>query len=304
MSRTWLSASGLSLCVGSLLSWIPGAMAQEDTASAAPVAPDRIGAASALVELLEESEQAQLMRDFNDPERHGWSFFPARRTSLRIGDLDDEERGALVDFLEVALGENGLKRVREVRTVEPVTDRGGGVVTGPDEYHLTFFGPISSTEPWGWRLEGHHIALNQTLVGSKLLAVTPSFLGSAPVRNENGLEPLGREIRLARFCVEQLEGDVREQVMEEDVPREIVTGMNVDWEQPRGRALRSPNCPPPSGSCCGCSRARTPPSMPTTPFAPFSLRGMPPIRRRSITSGSARSRRRGRTAIVCRARSG
>ena len=170
MSRTWLSASGLSLCVGSLLSWIPGAMAQEDTASAAPVAPDRIGAASALVELLEESEQAQLMRDFNDPERHGWSFFPARRTSLRIGDLDDEERGALVDFLEVALGENGLKRVREVRTVEPVTDRGGGVVTGPDEY-LTFFGRLLDRAQ-GWRLRGHHIALNQTLVGSKLLIVT------------------------------------------------------------------------------------------------------------------------------------
>ena len=233
MPRTWSSASGPSLCVGAFLSCIPCAMAQEVASSAAPEAPDRIGAAFALVELLEESEQAQLMRDFNDPERHGWSFFPARRSSLRIGDLDDEERGALVDFLEVALGENGLNRVREVRAVEPITDRGGGVVTGPDECHLTFFGPISSSGPWGWRLEGHHIALNQTLVGSKLIAVTPSFLGSAPVRNEDGLEPLGREVRLARFSVEQLDGDLRDQVMEEDVPREIVTGMNVDWEQPR-----------------------------------------------------------------------
>ena len=91
MTRTCLSASGLSLCVGFLLSCVASAGAQEN-AKSAPAAPDRIGAASALVELLEESEHAQLMRDFNDPERHGWSFFPARRTSLRIGDLDDEER--------------------------------------------------------------------------------------------------------------------------------------------------------------------------------------------------------------------
>jgi len=138
--------------------------------------------ARAFLKTLEEDEQSALNRPFDHPERMRWSFFPAKRSGLRIGDLDQQERKALDAFLEVSLGERGLQKVRDVVHVEPVSDRGGGVVTGPGEYMLCFFGDVSNDGVWAWRLEGHHIALNQMLEGERVLAATPSFLGSAPVR--------------------------------------------------------------------------------------------------------------------------
>lgn len=208
-------------------------------------ATGRYQAAWNLLLLLEEDEAAAAKRSFNDPERIGWSFFPAKRNGLRVGDLDDEERARFDEFLLVALGEHGVEKVGEVRQVEPVTDRGGGVVTGPDEYHVTFFGPVSQEEPWGWRLEGHHIALNQTMRGDTVISSTPSFLGSFPLRGKDGLEPLRREITLARELVAMMREDVRTRAVDAEVPREVVTGMQATWDPPQRKGVPLADLSPP-----------------------------------------------------------
>lgn len=189
-------------------------------------------AAQAFLATLDPDELEAVSRNFADPSRHGWSFFPARREALRLGDLDEVERAALEDFLRTALSKDGIAKLEEVLLVEPVSDRGGGVVTGPEEYHITFFGPPSKSEPWAWRFEGHHVALNQTLAGGRVIAATPSFLGSSPLRDDDGVEPLRREVQAARRVVDMLDADARERVTIDQVPGEIVSGMAVSWQLP------------------------------------------------------------------------
>jgi hypothetical protein len=58
----------------------------------------------------------------------------------------------------------------------------------PLNYYLTIFGKPGTDEVWGWRFEGHHIALNFSSVRNAIESSTPSFFGSNP-----GVVPRGPE---------------------------------------------------------------------------------------------------------------
>ena len=63
----------------------------------------------------------------------------------------------------------------------------GGLLRDPENYSVTVFGaPDSTGAPWGWRLEGHHLSLNFTLVPGKPVAVTPAFFGANPAEVRSG----------------------------------------------------------------------------------------------------------------------
>ena len=49
-------------------------------------------------------------------------------------------------------------------------------------YFLTFFGQPQPDTTWGWRLVGHHLSLNVTVVDGDLLTATPFLLGAEPAR--------------------------------------------------------------------------------------------------------------------------
>lgn len=201
--------------------------------------PDRITEAQAFMAVLEDDERDLVIRDFDHPDRVGWSFFPVLRKGLHLRDLDDEERAALDAFLKTSLGEKGLEKVRDVIEVEPISDRGGGVRTGPGEYVIQFYGSITKDGLWAWRLEGHHIALNQMLQGDRVIASTPSFLGSAPMRSASGVEPLHREIDLATRLARGMEGEKKARVLQSMPPGEIVSGMIVEWTVPERTGITS-----------------------------------------------------------------
>ena len=46
-------------------------------------------------------------------------------------------------------------------------------------------GKPSDTEPWGWQLDGHHLIVNYFVLGDQVV-MTPTFMGSEPVRAESG----------------------------------------------------------------------------------------------------------------------
>jgi hypothetical protein len=52
---------------------------------------------------------------------------------------------------------------------------------GEDLYWLSIMGAPSSTEPWGWQWDGHHLIINYFVLGDQVV-VTPTFLGAEPVR--------------------------------------------------------------------------------------------------------------------------
>ena len=46
-------------------------------------------------------------------------------------------------------------------------------------------GEPSSTEPWGWQLDGHHAIINYFVLGDQVV-MTPLFVGSEPVTARTG----------------------------------------------------------------------------------------------------------------------
>jgi predicted nuclease of restriction endonuclease-like (RecB) superfamily len=46
-------------------------------------------------------------------------------------------------------------------------------------------GEPSATDPWGWQLDGHHVNINYFVVGDQVV-MTPTFMGSEPIRAESG----------------------------------------------------------------------------------------------------------------------
>lgn len=53
-------------------------------------------------------------------------------------------------------------------------------------YYLTMFGTPSFEEPWGWRVEGHHLSLNYAIVDGESVSPMPSFFGANPASVPSG----------------------------------------------------------------------------------------------------------------------
>ncbi len=98
----------------------------------------------------------------------------------------------------------------------------------PEAYYLTIFGEPSSSRTWGWRLEGHHVSLNATLVDGQELVTAPSFFGANPAEirqgPRTGLRVLSAEEDLARQFVASLdEGQRARAVIAAEAPSDILT---------------------------------------------------------------------------------
>ena len=52
----------------------------------------------------------------------------------------------------------------------------------PEGYFLTLFNQPQPDSHWGWRLVGHHLSLNFTIIGQDRMAVTPLLFGAEPGR--------------------------------------------------------------------------------------------------------------------------
>jgi hypothetical protein len=70
-----------------------------------------------------------------------------------------------------------------------------------EKYYFSIFGQPSESGTWGYRVEGHHVALNFTVVDGKVVG-SPAFFGANPaeVRQgpRKGLRALAKEEDLAR----------------------------------------------------------------------------------------------------------
>src|SRR5207248_10455949 len=53
-------------------------------------------------------------------------------------------------------------------------------------YYFSVFGKPGAGATWGWRVEGHHVALNFTIVNGQAVATAPEFLGANPATVADG----------------------------------------------------------------------------------------------------------------------
>jgi hypothetical protein len=160
-------------------------------------------AATAFLGALDPPGRTRASFPFADPERLNWHYIPRRRQGLPFKDMPAAARAAAHELMQSALSSDGYRKATTVILLEGVLRELEtlGFFRDPENYSVTIFGAPGSTAPWGWRLEGHHLSLNFTLVPARPVAVTPAFMGANPATvprgPRQGLRTLEQEQDLA-----------------------------------------------------------------------------------------------------------
>lgn len=185
------------------------------------------------LEALSPEQRTRAVFDFDDAERFAWFFVPREREGLPLLDMTKPQEALALEVLRTALSASGYEKVATIRKLDDVLrilENDDGNRRNPKKYYFSVFGTPGGDAPWGLRYEGHHASLHWTVVGGKIIASTPQFLGSNPAEVQEGpmqgtrvlgaIEDLGRE--LVRSLSEAQRAKA---VVSATAPRDIVSGI-------------------------------------------------------------------------------
>ena len=239
----WLVAVGL------VVAGVAGSMVAAERSSSTMA-----GAASKfLASLTPDQRQKAAFAFTNADERMHWHFIPTGpppmfpRNGLTIKEMSQAQRTLAHDLIKAGLSQRGyltassimdLETVlgaleAEQRAAAPQPPRGTPIVRDAERYFFAVFGTPSTHDTWGWRVEGHHVSLNFTIVNGTLVAGSPSFFGSNPAEvragPKKGLRILGAEEDLARALLASLDATQRAKaIIDAAAPGDMLTMANVN----------------------------------------------------------------------------
>jgi hypothetical protein len=175
--------------------------------------------------------------DGSDAERRRWFYTPTDHGGLTLHQQRPAQQQAAMRLVATGLSRPGYVTVATVLGLENVLDQAEGFVArfdrergrDPGLYYLRVFGAPGGAAPWGWRFGGHHVSLNNLVVGGEVVATTPCFLGAdpavSPLLGGATLRPLARVEDLARELVRSLRPRLAARaVLLDRAPSDLVTG--------------------------------------------------------------------------------
>jgi len=174
-------------------------------------------AAAGFLDSLDMPTRTRLSFPFESNEWRSW-FNPhvnAYRHGVMLEELSNAQRSRFLDLLRVTLSPRGYDQARDIMRLNQLLAE----VTGrPDDfgewpYFASFFGVPSVDAPWGFQLDGHHLAINCVAVGDEL-AMTPMFMGSEPC-----------EVRTGRFAGTRVLDD------EQRAGLDLIRSLDADQQQ-------------------------------------------------------------------------
>lgn len=203
------------------------------TTLSAPENKAVLKAVNTFLSALTEEQRKTASYPFTDEERFNWHFIPRDRKGVPLRDMNAKQQELALNLLRTTLSEQGFNKAKAIMDMEvilkaleklpPENDR-----RHPEKYYFSVFGTPSKDEPWGWRVEGHHLSLNFSSVTGKLVAETPAFMGSNPAivpeGPKKGYQILKEEAVLGFQLANSLTPDqFKKALIAEIAPNEMVT---------------------------------------------------------------------------------
>ena len=196
-----------------------------------------------------------------DEERTTWYYTPTERGGLPLAEMGPVSQRLAHRLVASGLSEGGYNTAATVMGLENVLDAKEGWRRGydgrtvphrgrdPQLYFVSVFGD-PGPGPWGWRVGGHHVALNYTVAADGRVSASPLFLGANPAMTRlvgpGELRPLAAEEDLARRLLGSLAPDQRaEAVVSEAAPGDIVQRNRPRVEPGPPEGLPAPGMLPP-----------------------------------------------------------
>lgn len=145
-------------------------------------------AAVAFIETLKPVQLARTIYPVDDVEWRKWmnQHFYARQ-GVSFADMTDRQREAAFGLIRASLSTQGFELTRNImRLNETLAELAEDHdFLGEWLYYIQIYGKPSATDPWGWKLEGHHAIINYFVLGDQVV-MTPLFIGSEPVKAPSG----------------------------------------------------------------------------------------------------------------------
>jgi hypothetical protein len=172
-------------------------------------------AANRFLASLTPEQRAKATFAFEVDERQNWHFVPIERKGLALREMTSAQKHLATALLSAGLSQQGFLKAESVMSLEDVLrviEHGTGPERDPEKYFVSIFGTPSAGGTWGYRVEGHHLSQNYTVVGGHV-AGAPSFFGANPaeVREgpRKGLRVLAAEEDLGRAVIQSFDPEQR-----------------------------------------------------------------------------------------------
>lgn len=196
-------------------------------------------AAVALRDTLSDAQAARLILPIDSPARRNWSNLPAgivdfERNGLRLGDLQPDQLSAIFAFLGAGLGAHGYDTVGQIVAAEAVLSEStlaSMLKWSATNYWLAFFGEPTAKGAWGWQFGGHHLAVNASLEGGRIVSLSPTFIGIEPASFDfqgRRYAPLADELADGLALMRALPEAARRRAFIDDRPDEVHAGPGAD----------------------------------------------------------------------------
>jgi hypothetical protein len=210
---------------------LPAALNSAPSAAARGMAD----AANAFLSELNAEQKSKATFKFEDDSRFEFRFTPRARTGMPLKEMSEAQRAKAHALLKTGLSMRGYTTAMAIvdlenvlKAIEPPRTGPNAIVRDPELYYVSVYGTPGKS-PWGWKFEGHHVAVNFTLVDDKPLVFAPTFFGSNPavVREgpKQGTRVLRDEEETARALMAAFdEGQRSKVIFDVTAPREMITG--------------------------------------------------------------------------------
>lgn len=194
-----------------------------------------VARAQAFLATLSEAERQRAEVAYDSEKRLAWHFVPLEsRKGLPLMDMSAEQQKSARALLRSVVSQLGYDKATTIMLLEGILLKLEGDhranVRNPEKYYFTIFGEAAKGETWGVSIEGHHLSLNFSLKGNKIVDSTPQFMGSNPAELRSsfgekfpkGLRVLADEEQLGFELVNSFdEKQLAAAMLPGEVPREI-----------------------------------------------------------------------------------
>jgi hypothetical protein len=137
---------------------------------------------------LDADQRGKAAFDFDADERMNWHFIPKERKGLPLREMSPYQKHLASALLAAGLSQAGYIKAVTIMSLEDVLrimENDSGERRDPEKYYFSIFGTPSDNSAWGYRVEGHHLSQNYTIVEGEVID-GPSFFGSNPAEVRNG----------------------------------------------------------------------------------------------------------------------
>jgi hypothetical protein len=187
-------------------------------------------AANRFLASLTDEQKAKATFKFDDAERMNWFFVPIERKGLQLREMQPHQKHLASALLSAGLSQSGFFKAVTIMSLEDILrimEKDSGERRNPEKYYISIFGTPGEDTSWGYRVEGHHLSQNFTVVRGKVVA-GPSFYGTNPAEVREGpragLRVLGAEEDLARDLVKMLDAEQQKTaIFDKTAPKDIIT---------------------------------------------------------------------------------